>query len=181
MSKSNHNLSLGMYSFKIKRKNTSNANPISINEFLSEAYPNDENKFNAFSNDIINLIDTKTFKNTKNTHGGKLGKMRPNTNERFLDLLIDGGLTGIKQFLIDENGNKETITKDKVVGLIFYGRFWMPAGGDTGFIFIQKYGGSNLKPLFEELIFQVVTNKGFSIVGNRSGVRPTTTKSAQRR
>ncbi|MDD3787359.1 MAG: hypothetical protein PHO94_01530 [Petrimonas sp.] len=40
-----HRLFLGMYSFQIKKRNTSNLDVIENNEFLSKAYPDVEDKF----------------------------------------------------------------------------------------------------------------------------------------
>ena len=45
MATSNHKLLLGMYSFQIKKKNTSNKDIIDLNTFLSDSYPDAEKKF----------------------------------------------------------------------------------------------------------------------------------------
>lgn len=104
-----HNLFLAMYTFKIKKRNTSNLDLIENNDFLSNAYPEKENAFSdGFVKDIIDFIDKKTFKNEQNTHGAILDDMKISIHQRILDILIDGGTTGIKQFIIDESGEKKT-------------------------------------------------------------------------
>lgn len=177
MPDSNHKLYLGMFSFQIKKKGTSNNDAIPVNDFLSQAYPDVENKFvEGFAQEIISLLDKKTFKNKKETHGGTLEEKTIASENRYFDLLLDGGLTGIQQFIVDEEGNKETISRDKVVGLKFYARFWLPAGNKTSYIFVQRYSGLNLKPLFDEIINETLKNHGFSIAGLGNSVRPITTK-----
>ncbi len=182
MANSNHKLLLGMYSFQIKKNNTKDSEIVDINDFLSLAYPDTENKFtDGFTQEIINLIDEKTFKNKSNTHGGILEDKSFSKERRYFDLVIDGGLTGIKQFLLDGEGNKQTISKDKIVGLKFFARFWLPAGGKTGYMFIQRYGGVNLKPLFDELIKVTLKNHGYRIAGIGRNMRPITTKKRLRK
>lgn len=177
MANTNHKLYLGMYSFKIKKNGTKDTDTVSINDFLSEAYPDVDNKFQeGFAQEIIDLFDSKTFKNKQDTHGGTLEEKSIATENRYFDIVIDGGLTGIQQFLLDEDGNKEVISKDKVVGLKFYARFWMPAGNKTGYIFIQKYGGLSLKPLFDELVLSTLRAHGFNIADRRRKMTPITTK-----
>jgi len=174
---SNHKLYLGMFSFQIKKRNTSNLAYITNNEFLSQAYPDLDNKFTeGFAQDIISLFDAKTFKNKQNTHGGTLDNKAIASKQRYFDVLIDGGLTGIEQFLVDGEGNKEKIGRDKIVGLKFFARFWLPAGSYTGYVFLQRYGGLNIRPLFEEIIKETLMKHGFSIAGAGNTMRPTTTK-----
>jgi len=174
---SNHKLYLGMYSFQIKKRNTSNDDIVDINDFLSVSYPEAEVKFkNGFAEEIIRLFDEKAFKNEQNTHGGTLDDKSVASENRYFDILIDGGITGIKQFLVDEDGNKQTISKDNIVGLKFFARFWLPAGCKTGYLFIQKYDSLSIKPLFDDLISKVFKNHGYKTVGSGSGLMPTTTK-----
>lgn len=177
MSLSNHKLYLGMYSFQIKKSRSAIDELVSINDFLSEAYADAKNKFaDGFAQEIINLFDEKAFKNKQKTHGGTLDEKSTASENRYFDLLIDGGITGIEQFLVDEKGKKEKISKDKIVGLKFYARFWMPAGGKTGYIFIQKYSGLSLKPLFDEIIKTTLKKHGFSIAATGNNIRAITTK-----
>ena len=64
MTKINHKLYLGMYSFQIKKSHSKNDELISINDFLSESYPDAKNKFaEGFAKEIISLFDEKAFKN----------------------------------------------------------------------------------------------------------------------
>jgi hypothetical protein len=86
------------------------------------------------------------------TLGGKLNSQLINEQERTLDLVIDGGLTGIKQMLIDENGDKKNLDKSDIIVLKFFARFWLPASSSTGYVFVQKYGGLGIKPLFDSLL-----------------------------
>lgn len=63
---SNHKLYLGMFSFQVKKKNTSNLDYITNNGFLSQAYPDVENKFaEGFAQDVISLFDAKAFKTNR--------------------------------------------------------------------------------------------------------------------
>ncbi|MGV8094696.1 MAG: hypothetical protein AB2L24_22815 [Mangrovibacterium sp.] len=173
----NHKLYLGMYSFQIKKSRSSNEDIVAINDFLSESYPDARNKFaEGFSQEIISLFDEKAFKNKNNTHGGTLDEKTIASDKRYLDILIDGGITGIEQFLVDENGNKEKISRDKIVGLKFFARFWLPAGSKTGYIVIQKYGGLSLKPLFDEIIKSTLRNHGYIIATPGKNIRAITTK-----
>lgn len=176
MTVSNHKLYLGMYSFQIKRKRTANLEAIGINDFLSEAYPDEENKFIGFAKDVIDLLDEKAFKNKQNTHGGILDQKSVASDRRYFDILIDGGLTGIEQFIVDEDGNREKITKDKIVGLKFFARFWLPAGNKTAYVFIQRYRDLGLKPLFDEIIREVLRKKDCSIASYGNTIKQTTTK-----
>ncbi|MFV0521444.1 MAG: hypothetical protein ACK5MI_03280 [Mangrovibacterium sp.] len=177
MTNSNHDLFLGMYSFQIKKKGTSDSKIIRINDFLSQAYPDKENKFqDGFVSDIISLIESKVFKNKEDTHGGLLEDKTIRSQHRYLDIMINGGITGIQQFLIDEEGNKQTITRDKTVGLKFFARFWMPAGRATAFLFIQYYSSSRLKPLFDDLVSSVLKKHDFIIANRGRKMKLTTTK-----
>lgn len=174
---SNHKLYLGMFSFQVKKKNTSNLDYITNNRFLSQAYPDVENKFaEGFAQDVISLFDAKAFKNKQNTHGGRLDDKTIASKQRYFDVLIDGGLTGIEQFLVDGEGNKEKISRDKIVGLKFFARFWLPAGSYTGYVFLQRYDGLNIKPLFDEIIKETLGKHGFGIAGGRNTMKPITTK-----
>jgi hypothetical protein len=177
MAATNHKLLLGMYSFQIKKLNTGDDEPIEINTFLSDAYPDADTKFSdGFANEIISFFDEKSYKNEKNTHGGSLDKQSIATEKRYFDILIDGGITGIQQFLVDNEGKKETISKDKIIGLKFYARFWLPAGSKVAYLFIQKYDSLSLKPLFDSLINDILKNHGYNTVGTGSGLKPTTTQ-----
>lgn len=170
MPNSNHTLLLGMYSFKIKKRRRTDQDMIKINDFLSESYPDESNKFiDGFAQEIIDLFDEKAFKNQKNTHGGALEKMSFDSGNRYLDVLIDGGLTGIEQFLVNDDGETEKISSDKIIGPKFFARFWMPAGGTTAYVFLQKYNSLNLKPLFDDIIAVTLKKHDCSIalVGNK--------------
>lgn len=169
-----HNLFLGMYTFKIKKYYTSDIEFIENNEFLSLAYPDCKNKFaEGFVQDIISLIDNKAYKNNLKTHGAILDEKSLNISSRTLDIIIDGGLTGIKQFLIDESGNKSILSDKEIVGLKFYARIWLPANTKTGYLFIQKYGSLSIKPIFDSILQKVLNNRGYTLAYNR--LFPTTT------
>jgi len=177
MATSNHKLLLGMYSFQIKKRNTHNDQTIEINTFLSDAYPDAKVKFtDGFAKEVVSFFDEKSFKNDKNTHGGTLDDKSIASENRYFDILIDGGITGIKQFLVDDEGNKQTITKENIVGLKFYARFWLPAAGTTAYLFIQKYDSLSVKPLFDSLVEKIMKNHGYITMGSGSGLKQTTTK-----
>jgi len=173
-----HNLFLGMYSFRIKKQNTSNTKLIENNTFLSSAYPDESNKFSdGFVQEIIKLLDTKTFKNERKTHGAILENYSFNQSERTVDLLINGGITGLKQYIIDESGAKNELTEDKTIGLKFYARIWLPSNSNSGYMFIQKYGSLSIKPIFDSIIKNVLKNHKFNLLNGK--VSPTTTKKRQ--
>lgn len=171
-----HNLFLGMYTFSIKKKRARNTNFIANNDFLELAYHEiKENKFEkGFVQDILNLIDSKAYKNAQNTHGAILEKYSFDKNQRTLDLLINGGLTGIKQFLIDENGAKKELSNKDIIGPKFYVRFWLPAGTKSGYVFIQKYGGMSIKPIYDSILSDLLEKYDCSLVNSR--IKATTTK-----
>ena len=165
-----------MYSFKIKKKNTKNSKAITNNEFLSFAYPDEELKFeNGFVQDIVNLIDNKTFKNDKNTHGGVLANFDFDNGNRTIDLMIDGGITGIKQFIINESGEKSEVSKKQIVGPKFFARIWFPGNANSGYLFIQKYGSLSIKPIFDS-IFKKILNKNKCSLVRRKLIQTTTKK-----
>lgn len=171
-----HNLFLGMYTFSIKKKNTRIATRIDNNSFLELAYPKIVgNKFNkGLVQDIISLLDLKAYKNVQNTHGATLDNYKIDENNRTLDILINGGLTGIKQFIIKEDGEKEELSDEDIIGPKFFARFWLPAGSDTGYVFIQKYGSMSIKPIFDSILKDLFSNHEFSIIN--STIKATTTK-----
>lgn len=177
----NHNLFLGMYSFRIKKKFSKNLTSIENNDFLSISYPDETNKFSeGFVQEIISLIDGKqTFKNSKNTHGAILEQYYINSKNRTLDLLINGGITGIKQYLIDETGEKQILSDKITVGLKFYLRIWLPANSKSGYVFIQKYGTLSIKPIVDAILKVILKKHNFSLVGGK--VYPTTTEKRQQK
>lgn len=175
-----HNLFLAMYAFKIKKVNTSNLDYIENNEFLRDAYMDENNKFaEGFVQDIISLLDKKAYKNKQETHGAILDDKSYNASNRTLDIMINGGITGIKQFLIDESGNQVELSKKEIVGLKFFARFWLPANTSTGYIFIQRYGSLGIKPIFDDIMTSVLSNHGYRLVNSR--LYPTTTKERQKK
>lgn len=174
-----HNLFLGMYSFRIKKKHTKNSEAISNNTFLSESYPDEENKFeNGFVQDIIKVFDLGTFKNDKNTHGAILEEKEFDKNYRTIDILINGGITGLKQYLLDETGEMSELSDKDTVGLKFFARIWLPANSKSGYIFLQKYGTLSIKPIFDAILKKVLSDNNCSLVGRK--VDATTTKKRQK-
>jgi hypothetical protein len=171
-----HNLYLGMYTYSVKKKRSKVGSTLDNNEFLEEAYPNlDGNKFeNGFVQDIISLLDEKAYKNAQNTHGAILDDKNLNITNRTLDILIDGGITGIKQFIIDDDGTKRELSDGDIVGLKFFARFWLPAGTKTAYVFIQKYGSMSIKPIFDSILSDLLGNYNFTIA--QSKLKATTTK-----
>lgn len=173
-----HRLFLSMYTFQIKKRNTSNKNVIDINDFLSMAYPELQNKFEkGFVQDIIHLFDFKLFKSKGDTHGGILEEKSFSSKSRTLDLMINGGAKGLKQYLINEEGEKEEISDKEIVGLKFFARIWLPAGTNVGYLFIQRYSGASLKPLFDTIIDNVLSNHNLILAGRT--IEKTTTKKRQ--
>lgn len=171
-----HNLFLGMYTFSIKKKNLRIVTRLDNNDFLEQAYLSiSENKFaKGFCQDIISLTELKAYKNSQNTHGARLDKYSINQESRTLDIMIDGGLTGIKQFLINEDGEKSELSEDDIVGLKFFARFWLPSNTQTGYVFIQRYGGMSIKPIFDSILKDLLNKYDFSIV--HTTIKASTTK-----
>ncbi len=173
-----HNLFLGIYSFQIKKANTSNLNVIENNDFLSKAYPTQNIKFSeGFVQDIISVLDKKAYKNEQKTLGAILYAQSFSATERTLDILINGGITGIKQFLIDESGNQQVLSEKEIVGLRFFARIWLPANTKTGYLFLQRYGSLTIKPIFDSILGNILKNHDYSLVGKK--LIATTTKKRQ--
>ena len=167
---------LSMYSFKIKKWNTLNSKKVTIDSFLSEVYPDKKNKFEeGFVQDIINLFDLKLFKDSRDTMGGILEERYLNNHERTFDIMINGGTKGLKQYIIDEEGEKKEISHKEIVGLKFFARIWLPSHSYSGYLFIQRYSSISIKPLFDELIKEVFKNKNYSLVQGRT-LKTTTEK-----
>lgn len=171
-----HNLFLGMYTFSIKKKNVRKKAVLDNNEFLEFAYPKVKgNKFEkGFAQDIITLLDTKAYKNIENTHGAILEDYKIDHANRTLDIMIDGGLTGIKQFIIEEDGDKSELSHKDIIGPKFYARFWLPASTSTGYVFVQKYGGMSIKPIFDSILKDLLGTYDLSI--SLGKIKATTTK-----
>jgi len=164
-----HKLYLGMFQFQIKKRNDRTSAPVQINDFLSKAYPDEEgNKFgNGFIQDIINLLDEKIYKNKDDTHGATLEHKHLSSNKRIFDLMLDGGITGIKQFIIDsETGKKTEIKKEDITGMKFFARIWMPSASKAGYIFIQSCGTLTIKPIFKSILTEILNNKNYSLIAN---------------
>jgi hypothetical protein len=173
-----HNLFLAMYTFGIKKVNTSDTERVEINNFLSNAYPDEENKFtDGFVQDVINLIDEKAFKNERKTHGAILDEKAVKSSRRILDILIDGGITGIKQFIINEEGKRSELSENEIVGPKFFARIWLPSNTSTGYLFIQKYGALSIKPIFDDILKSILKTRNYSLINSR--IIPTTTKKRQ--
>lgn len=174
-----HKLYLDLYSFKFRERNSKKDDldkGLSNNEFLSKAYSSvEENKFSqGFAQNIISFLDQKVYKNRDGTRGAILENKMIREADRVFDILINGGTTGLKQYIIDEEGKKEEIDKKDIVGLKFYARFWLPSGSDTGFIFLQKYGGISIKPIFDSIIVDII--EPLNLVKSAARLKATTTQ-----
>lgn len=174
-----HRLFLAMYSFQIKKRNTSNEDVFEINDFLSSSYPDVHAKFEkGFVQDVIELFDKKLFNNKTDTMGGILEKSCHNTAGRTFDIMLNGGTKGLKQYLIDENGEKRDISDNDIVGLKFFTRIWLPSQSNSGYLFIQRYQNASIKPLFDELIKEVLDKHNLILAARRT-VKTTTKKRQQ--
>lgn len=170
-----HKLYLDLYSFKFNEKGR-NGKELSNNDFLSRAYSSvTGNKFDeGFTQQIINLLDKKLYKNKEGTRGAILEDKILKGENRIFDILINGGTTGLKQYIINQEGKQDEIDKEDVVGLKFYARFWLPSGSKTGFIFIQKYGGISIKPIFDSIINDLI--EPLKLRKSSAKLKATTTK-----
>ena len=76
--------------------------------------------------------------------------------------------------LRDESGEKKILSDKDIVGLKFFARIWLPAGGNTVYFFIQRYGSLSIKPIFDSIIRKVLEKRKYSMV--EGDLKPTTTK-----
>lgn len=161
-----HNLFLSTFEFKVKKNKSDSKNKtISVNEFLSLAYPN-KNFAEGFVQDIVDLFDKTAVKSNGDTHGAALEENKDiQESKRIFDFMLDGGLTGIKQFLVNEDGTKTTIENSKIVGPKFFVRFFLPSGSNSCYLFLQKYSSLSIKPLLDTIIKKVLENHGLFISG----------------
>lgn len=167
-----HKLNLGMYSFRIKEKNKADTETCSIDDFLKDAYPNEADKFLAFSNHIIKPLGS-LYKTTENDLGALLIDHNLDSKRRIIDIMIEGGITGIKQSLISSPKTKQPISPDETVGLRFFIRFWMQQS-NAGYVFIQSYSNLSIRKLIQEVLANALKKTGFTIV--RRNIEKTTTK-----
>lgn len=171
-----HDLLLGIYTFQIKTRNKSDKFIKAINDFLEEAYPYKDDKFkDGFCADIRNSI-SEVVKSNDGSQGALFHKQGSNLNERYYDIMLDGGNTGIQQFIVDENTKETTVAgKDKIIGPRFFGRFWLPSSSNTAYVFIQSYHNINIKGVFDAIISNVLDGHNMKMVPGRL-VKTTTVK-----
>lgn len=168
-----HKLNLGMYCFRIKPLGGSDTDVLSIDEFLQEAYHDVGNKFIYFCDDILNTLK-RVYKTKDKDLGAVKDQERIDPKRRILDLMLDGGITGIKQSLISpELEERTTIPAEDTVALPFFVRFWMQES-NVGYIFIQSYTTLSIRKLISEVLQEVLRNKEFSFVGHT--IKKTTTR-----
>lgn len=161
-------LLLGIYSFKIKPKRKSDHHVIQIDKFLNDAYPSVSNKFmQGFCADIKNMT-TAVIKNNEGNVGAIFTKEAVNQAKRYYDILLDGGNTGVEQFIIDETTGKRTKAgKDKIIGPQFFARFYLPSGTDTAFVFIQSYANMTIKGIYDTIVNELLDKYEFRMVPGR--------------
>ncbi len=173
-----HDLYLDIYTFQIRPFKKRNAEIVEINSFLENAYPSKENKFvSGFVDDITNKAKN-IIKNGQENMGAIFDRREVNIAKRYFDIMLDGGTTGIEQFIIDKEGKKTTAEKENIIGPKFYGRFWLPTGSNTGYIFIQSYSNLSLKPIFDALLSKVLRDHSYTLESGR--IKKTTTKHRQK-
>ena len=168
-----HKLNLEMYAFQIKRVHTKDSEKVSIGEFFSNAYPGQMHPFKAFADDFLSRLKG-LYKTKDNDLGGILIKSELDYQQRTLDCLIDGGITGIRQSLISSPEERKEITPDDTVGLHFFIRIWM-CQSDTAYVFIQSYSLLTIRKLVEEVLYTLLASKGHAII-NRHMQKTTTRK-----
>lgn len=162
-----HKLFLDMYMFQIKKRFSNKQEPVNNNDYLSDAYPDKDKKFeDGFVKDIVEIIENKVYKNKANTHGATLRQFNIINDKRYFDIMLDGGLTGIKQFIIDsESREKTNIKENDVTGMMFFARVWFPAGSNTGYVFIQRCGTLTIKSIFPSILSEILDSHGYSLMG----------------
>lgn len=162
-----HKLLLSTYSFQYKKIRARGGQGFSVNEFLEHAYPQFERKFlDGFIADVVDILSTR-LDNKQGTHGGILLEKSFSEKDRFVDLMINGGLTGIKRFMIDEDGNQTDISDKNIVGLKFFVRFWLPSQSNSAFMFMQHYDHLNIKPIYDQIIKEVGKKHNVNLVGTK--------------
>jgi hypothetical protein len=172
-------LLLSHYMFIVKKYGSSNDNKISNNDFLSECYPNKSNKFrDGLYKDIIGRLDDKVYINSENTYGGILENKEIDSRNKYIDLLINGGVTGIKQYLIKNDGKPTEISSSDIVGLKFFIRLWVPTSQEQIHVFLSSYDNISIKPLVDSLIKELLLDNKFNFIGN--GLIKTTTDKRQK-
>lgn len=171
-----HKLYLETLEFKIKKINARRHDVLTNQEVLSTLYPGSDKAFKRLVQDLINQIGQKTHLPYKNkTHGGLLVKWELSVPNRTADFIINGGLTGLEQSQINKDGGIKLISADDIIGLPHFVRIWLPAGTDSGFVFMQKYGGAaNIKLLLTELIHNILKPNDLILVERR--LKSVTTK-----
>lgn len=179
---SNHKLYLGLYSFQIRKKTNKirERNILDIDNFLDSIKDTQNNTsgFTVFFKEVVKFFNHRAIKTKDNTQGGALVESVCSSDKRTIDLLVNGGNTGILQYIIDEEGNTETIEPEKIVGLKFYFRIWLPAGGKTGYVFIQHYNTLRITKLAEHLITS--TLKSYNLRIDSNSLKSTTTEARRK-
>lgn len=172
----NHKLLLSMYVFQLKKRNGNNADLLTTDDFLSSVYSEKNNYFaDGFAMDFKRIIGNNVIKT--NTHGGRLAQYEINGDDKYLDIMLDGGLTGIQQFIIDDLGNIKDISSEDIVGLKFFARIWLPSSSTNFYVFVQRYSDLNIKKLFDHILNLLFSENDYSIA-NRY-LKATTTKVRQ--
>ena len=168
-----HKLNLVMYAFQIKRIRTKDSEKVSIGEFFSNAYPGQKNPFELFAGEFVDKLKG-LYKTKDNDLGGVLINSALDCEQRTLDCLIDGGITGIRQSLISSPKDRKEITPNDTVGLHFFIRIWM-CQSDTIYVFIQSYSLLTIRKLVEEILYKLLASKDHTII-NRHMQKTTTQK-----
>ncbi|WP_297176275.1 hypothetical protein [uncultured Porphyromonas sp.] len=171
----NHKLNLSIFSFKIKRRQSSNGDELQIDDFLSSTYPGPD-PFSTFSERILATLSTP-YTNRNGTLGAiQAGWHNIDVSRRILDITLDGGITGIKQSLIGSGSkpSRQTIDTRDIVALRYFVRIWMPSLTSSGYIFLQSYTSYTIKPLIQDVLLSVLRQKGHTLIGDR--INRTTTK-----
>ncbi|SEC79621.1 hypothetical protein SAMN04489761_3609 [Tenacibaculum sp. MAR_2009_124] len=91
--------------------------------------------------------------------------------------MINGGLTGVKQYVIDEEKKKNVVSNKDIVGSMVFARIWMPTNSNHVYLFLQKNGSLTIKPLFDDLFKKILANYSLGISGRK--LQATTTKKRQ--
>ncbi|MBD3627576.1 hypothetical protein [Cyclobacterium sp.] len=174
-----HDLYLSMYVFQIKKHNTADDKTISSNDFMALAYPDFDNPFlEGFTQELVSSLEEKAYKSNKGTHGGILEDKKIRGHMRMVDIMINGGITGIKQVVIDEKGEKRELSEKEIVGMKFYFRVWLPTNGNLGYVFVQSYNTLSIKDLVQDIVESILKKHGHRFSGGR--MLNTTTKKRQK-
>lgn len=154
-----HQLKLDIYAFSIKPRNEKDAQFQQFNEFFRASFLQDgedpfgiakKEFYRRFIGSYFDFFHDEFALNQKETKGIYTEDLRPHPSSSYLDGIIMGGLTGIKQSIFKRKKPKKSvgdIGPDNVTTLPYYIKVWTPFDGTVGVIMIQGYTDAGISSL----------------------------------